>query len=117
MKTGKILAAVLKFLLILTIIFGLHGRTMVRYADVFSHRGESVEQSILRTPLVGAKIIHCRLLCFTQDFQSDILPPVAYNIGLIPPALVVLSYRVLYTIKSPSGHHNRLLPLRAPPYC
>lgn len=114
----KAINLLIKINLILVIILGLHGRVIARYADAFFHKGASTEIGTLKTPMCRAKVIHCRLLCFEEDFQPVILPSAEFKIDLIPPVLVVVqAYQVLYTTKSLSGHEFRLLPLRAPPYC
>ncbi len=115
---GKMVNTLLKLHLILAIIFGLHGRVLARYADAFLHKGESIEQTTKQIPFVGAKVIHCRLLCFTQDFEFvTTLPPAGFRIDLIPPSFVVHTCQVLYLTKRPGGHKLRLFPLRAPPFC
>ncbi|MBB5621739.1 hypothetical protein HDE69_002802 [Pedobacter cryoconitis] len=118
MKTQKAVHILIKFTLILVIFFGLNGRVIARYADGFFHKGASTEIGNLKTPMCRAKVMHCRLLCFEQDFLPVILPTAGFKIDLVPPVLVVVqAYQVLYTTKSLSGHEFRLLPLRAPPYC
>ena len=117
MKMLKVLSTLIKFQLILVIVFGLQGRVIARYADAFFHKGASTEIGNLKTPMCRAKVVHCRLLCFEQDFQVSEIP-VAFRIDLVPPSLVVVNaFQVRYTTKSLSGHELRLLPLRAPPYC
>ena len=117
MKMRKMVNTLLKIQLILVIVFGLQGRVIARYADAFFHKGASTEIGNLKTPMCRAKVVHCRLLCFEQDFQITV-SPAAFQIDLVPPSLVVVpAYQVLYTTKSLSGHEFRLLPLRAPPYC
>lgn len=118
MKMQKAVNILIKIILMLVIIFGLNGRVIARYADGFFHKGASTEIGNLKTPMCRAKVMHCRLLCFEEDFQHVILPPANFKIDLVPPVLVVVqAYQVLYTTKSLNGHEFRLLPLRAPPYC
>ncbi|QNK61584.1 hypothetical protein H7F33_13580 [Pedobacter sp. PAMC26386] len=119
MKIRNLVNTLLKLLLIVVIVFGLQGRVIVRYADAFFHKGASTEQEGgMKTPTCRAKVVHCRLLCFEQDFQVITLPPAAFRLNLTPPSLVVVqAYQVLCTTKSLSGHEFRLLSLRAPPYC
>ncbi|WP_367866165.1 hypothetical protein [Pedobacter sp. WC2423] len=114
----KALNTLIKFTLMLVIIFGLNGRVIARYADGFFHKGASTEIGTLKTPMCRASVVHCRLLYSEQDFQSVVLPSAGFKTDLVPPVLVVVkAYQVLYTTKSLSGHEFQLLPLRAPPYC
>jgi hypothetical protein len=110
----KALHTTLRFLLVFAIFLGLQSRVLMRYAEIFhkNHKSELVHSGINK---VKAGIVHCKLQCYTQHFQTLNTPEKAFFCTLDEPFLI--SKQLYFHL-----HENlsftppiRLLPLRAPP--
>ncbi|MDB4919581.1 MAG: hypothetical protein JWQ54_1564 [Mucilaginibacter sp.] len=110
----KALHTALKLLLILTIFLGLQGRVLVRYAEIF-HKNHKTELVHSRTTNVKAVIVHCKLQCYTQHFQVQDVPLVAFVLSFITVTLILNLLYISFKEKLSLAYQIRLLPLRAPP--
>jgi len=110
----KALHITLKLLLVFALFLGLQGRVLVRYVEIFhkNHSSELVHSGITK---IRAGIVHCKLQCYTQHFQTLNTPEKAFF--CTPEVPFLISKQLYFHI-----HENlsfappiRLLPLRAPP--
>ena len=103
-----------KLLLVLIIFLGLQGRVIIRYLEIF-HKNHNTEQFQSETTKVKAGIIHCKLQCFTQRFQTLDIPLIAFLFSFITASLVINRPYLPFKEKHSLTASVWLLPLRAPP--
>lgn len=110
----KILHTTLKLLLVFLIFIGLQGKVLVRYAEIFNknHKSEINHQEKAH---VKASIIHCKLQCYTQHFQTLHAPAIAFLFTLIIAPIITRLLYIPLKEKFSTAESVRLLPLRAPP--
>jgi hypothetical protein len=111
----KAFHTILKLLLVLVIFLGLQGKVIIRYLEIY-HKNHKIEQAQSEATKVKSAIIHCKLQCYTQHFQTLDIPLIAFLFSFIT-ALVVIKrlYLPFFKEKHSLTSSVRLLPLRAPP--
>lgn len=110
----KALHTTLKFLLVFAIFLGLQSRVLMRYAEIFhkNYKSETVHSGITK---VKGGIVHCKLQCYTQHFQSLDAPFAALLLTLIIAALITHLFYISFKEKLHLTDSVWLLPLRGPP--
>jgi len=111
----KILHITLKLLLVFLIFIGLQGKVLVRYAEIFnkSRKSEITHQEKAH---VKVRIIHCKLQCYTQHFQTLHTPAIAFLFTLLIASIIAAQLLYIpHKEKFSTSEPVRLLPLRAPP--
>jgi len=102
----------LKLLLVLVIFLGLQGKVIIRYLEIFHHKTEQVHSEATK---VKARVIHCKLQCYTQHFQALDIPLIAFLLSFIAASVIINRLYLPYKEKHFLAGLVRLLPLRAPP--
>ena len=91
----KVLHTTLKLLLVFLIFAGLQGMVLVRYAEIFNknHKSEITHPEKVH---LKAGIIHCKLQCYTRDFQTLYAPVTAFLFTLI--IATIITRHLIYTL-------------------
>jgi hypothetical protein len=110
----KAFHTILKLLLVLTIFWGLQGRVIIRYAEIF-YKNHRTEQANAGNVKIRAGIIHCKLQCYTQHFHKLYAPLALLLLVLIVAPVVTILLYISHKERYPAVYPIRLIPLRAPP--
>jgi hypothetical protein len=78
----KMMFNTLKLMLILLIFIGLQSRVIVRFFEV-TNTDKITVQTRFAHPVIQKGIVHCKLQCYTQHFQTAGIPAIPFLLIII----------------------------------